>query len=408
MNTEGQGRSGVPRIVRLKVQNYRALKNVDLQLEPLTFFLGPNGSGKSTIFDVFAFLSECFTVGLRKAWEKRNRFKELRTRDQTGPIVIELKYRENRTTRDNPLITYHLAINENARGPFVQEEYLSWKRRPYGQPFRFLEYRKGEGSVVTGEMPDQMDERRPEPLSSPETIAVNTLGQLKNHPRVSALRNFIIDWHLSYLTADAARGTPEAGAQEHLSTSGDNLPNVIQYLKEQHATIYENIMMELSARVPKLERIDAEVLPDGRLMLQIKDAPFRSPVLAKYASDGTLKMLAYMTLMNDPSPPHLVGIEEPENFIHPSILGNLTEEFRKASQRTQLLVTSHSPFIVNEAKPEEVYVLFRDEKGYTNARRAKDMPGIQDLVEAGGKLGDLWMERFFDAGYPSSSSHEKG
>jgi predicted ATPase len=407
MNVGGQGHSGVPRIERLKVQNYRALKNIDLQLEPLTIFLGPNGSGKSTIFDVFAFLSECFTVGLRKAWEKRNRFKELRTRDQSGPIIIELKYRENRTTKDNPLITYHLAIDENERGPFVHEEYLSWRRGSKGRPFRFLEYRNGEGSVVTGEMPDEKDERRPEPLSSPETIAVNTLGQLKSHPRVSALRNFIIDWHLSYLTADAARGTPEAGAQEHLSTSGDNLPNVIQYLKEQHPDIYKNIMRELSERVPKLERIDAEMLPDGRLMLQIKDAPFKSPVLAKYASDGTLKMLAYMTLMNDPSPPHLVGVEEPENFIHPSLLGDLIGEFRKASQRTQLLITTHSPFIVNEAKPKEVYVLFRDDQGHTNARRAKDMPGIRELVEAGGKLGDLWMERFFDVGYPSSPSNER-
>lgn len=60
----------------------------------MTVFLGPNGSGKSTVFDVFAFLSECFSVGLRKAWDRRGRFKELRTRGADGPIVIELKYRE--------------------------------------------------------------------------------------------------------------------------------------------------------------------------------------------------------------------------------------------------------------------------------------------------------------------------
>ncbi|MDD1772451.1 MAG: AAA family ATPase [Methanomassiliicoccales archaeon] len=406
--TMGDGNSiGVPRVERLVVQNYRALKHLDLKLQPITFFLGPNGSGKSTIFDVFAFLSECFTVGLRKAWEKRNRFKELRTRDQNGPIIIELKYRENRTNSFNPLITYHLAINENDKGPYVEEEFLSWKRGSYGKPFKFLEFKKGEGSVVTGEQPDETDERRPEPLSSSDTIAVNTLGQLKNHPRVSALRSFITDWHLSYLSADAARGKPESGAQEHLSTSGDNLPNVIQYLKEQHIEIYNEIMTALSKRVPKLEKIDAEILPDGRLMLQIKDAPFRSPVLAKYASDGTIKMLAYMTLMGDPNPPQLVGIEEPENFIHPSLLTDLAEEFRKASQRTQLLVTSHSPFIVNEARPDEVYVLYRDASGFTQAKRASDMENVLDLIDSGGKLGDLWMERFFEVGYPSDGISRK-
>ena len=71
----------VPRIESLRVKNYRALRDVTLRnITPLSAFLGPNGSGKSTLFDVFAFLSECFTVGLRRAWDKRGRFKELRTR----------------------------------------------------------------------------------------------------------------------------------------------------------------------------------------------------------------------------------------------------------------------------------------------------------------------------------------
>ncbi|MBO1349213.1 MAG: AAA family ATPase [Hormoscilla sp. GUM202] len=71
----------VPRIEYLKVKNYRALRDLELKnITPLTVLLGPNGSGKSTIFDMFAFLSECFSVGLRKAWDKRGRFRELRRR----------------------------------------------------------------------------------------------------------------------------------------------------------------------------------------------------------------------------------------------------------------------------------------------------------------------------------------
>src|SRR4030042_2115548 len=108
-------KQSVPRIEELSVKNYRALKDLELKgLTPLTVFLGPNGSGKSTVFDVFAFLSECFISGLRRAWDKRGRFKELRTRGAEGPIVIELKYREKRGL---PLITYHLAIGERNKGP---------------------------------------------------------------------------------------------------------------------------------------------------------------------------------------------------------------------------------------------------------------------------------------------------
>ena len=119
-------RQSVPRIEELSVKNYRALKDLQLKnLMPLTVFLGPNGSGKSTIFDVFAFLSECFSIGLRKAWDKRGRFKELRTRGGDGAIVFELKYREK---PNSPIITYHLAIEENKKGPYVAEEWLQWRR----------------------------------------------------------------------------------------------------------------------------------------------------------------------------------------------------------------------------------------------------------------------------------------
>ncbi len=106
------------------MENYRALHNLDLSLTPLTVLLGPNGSGKSTVFDVFAFLSECFSAGLRKAWDKRGRFKELRTRGASGPIVIEVRYKE---PGFQP-VTYHLAIDETSDGPVVAEEFLRWRR----------------------------------------------------------------------------------------------------------------------------------------------------------------------------------------------------------------------------------------------------------------------------------------
>jgi predicted ATPase len=388
----------IPRIEYLKVQNYRALHNLELKkITPLTVFLGPNGSGKSTIFDVFAFLSECFTESLRKAWDRRGRFRELRTRDSEGCIIIELKYKE---TSKSPLITYHLAIDEENNRPYIAEEWLQWRRGQYGKPFRFLDFRKGEGQVISGESPDEEGERITEQLASSELLAVNTLGQFAKHPRVSALRRFITGWYLSYLTADNTRSLPEAGAQERLSPTGDNLPNVIQYLKEQHPQRLEEILRTLSARIPRLEKVEALVMQDGRLLLEIKDAPFSHPILAKYASDGTLKLLAYLTVLFDPNPPQLVGIEEPENHLHPQLLPQLAEECRSASANTQLMITTHSPFFVDRLKPEELWVLYRDEKGFTQAKRTADMPGIKQFIDNGSLLGSLWMEDFFDVGNP--------
>lgn len=389
-----------PRIEYLRVRNYRALRNIELRhVKPLTVFVGPNGSGKSTIIDVFAFLSECFTKGLRQAWDKRTRFRELRTRGADGPIVIELKYRERPRS---PLITYSLHIDECADGPFVSYEQLRWNRKGRGRPFSFLEFRSGRGSTVSGEVPNEQATRAEEVLSSPEMLAVNTFGQFEKHPRVKAVRDFITGWHLSDLSARDPRGSPEAGPQEHLSQSGDNLANVIQYLRERHQGRLKELIDTLCRRVPRLERIDADVLADGRLLLKVKDAPFDRPILVKYASDGTLKMLAYLVLINDPSPPPLIGIEEPENFLHPSLLFELAEECTQAASHSQLMLTTHSPFFVNALSPDDVWVLYRADDGYTRVRRTADITGINEFINAGAQLGDLWMEGHFGIGDPAN------
>jgi len=221
---------------------------------------------------------------------------------------------------------------------------------------------------------------------------------------VAALREFITDWYVSYLSIEDTRGQPEAGPQERLSKTGDNLPNVIQYFAERYPEKLDEVFQVLRKRIPRLDKVLAESMPDGRLLLQIKDAPFDQPILSRFASDGTLKMLSYMMVLYDPDPPQFIGIEEPENFLHPRLLPGLAEECRKASDTSQLLVTTHSPFFLNSARPSEVRVLYRDELGYTQAMRAADIQGIKEFLEAGASMGDLWLEGHFGVGDPLVNS----
>ena len=394
-----------PRVERVRIKNFRALRDVALtDITPLSVLLGPNGSGKSTFFDVFAFLAECFTDGLRRAVGSRGdgSLRDLRSRDTAGSISLELTYREGYAGSQHrpPSITYHIEIEEERGRPVIGREWMHWKRQSYGAPFRFLDYTRGIGSVITGDMPEDQDRRTERPLTGADVLAVSTLGQLAENPRVKALRDFVTGWHLSHLSAKEMRQVPTAGPQEHLSRSGDNLVNVIQYIQENHPERLTAIFEALRRRVPRIERVDPTMLPSGHLLLMVKDAPFSEAVQARYASDGTMKLLAYLVQLHDPIPPPLIGIEEPENFLHPKLLRELAEECDQAAASTQLIVTTHSPFFIDALQPQQVWAMRRDAQGYTTAKRLADMDGVQPMLDTGASLGQLWMENYLEFGNP--------
>jgi predicted ATPase len=389
-----------PRIEQLTIQNYRVLRDVTFKdLEPLTVLLGANGSGKSTVFDVFAFLHEAFTTSLRRAWDERNRMAEIRSRGCDGPVVFEIKYRE---TKKANLVTYRLEIDEEAGRPVVRKETLRWTTASgSGRPKEILRFENGRGTVYD----ERSGQTTEEVLDSPDLLAVSTLGQLGRYPQAAALRRFISGWYLSYLSADKTRTTPQAGPAERLSQNGDNLPNVIQYLQDRHPDRLGEIFASLKRRIPRLEKLLATQMPDGRLLLQLKDEPFDEPILSRFVSDGTLKLFAYLTVLYDPSPASIVAIEEPENQLHPRLLSMLAEEAREAAARSQVLVTTHSPEFANAVQPRELWMIHRAEDGFAQATRASDIVKIQAMKGAGGLLGDLWMEGYFGVGDPLEPRH---
>lgn len=141
-------------------------------MTPLTVLLGPNGSGKSTVFDVFNFLSECFAVGLRAAWDKRGRFQELLTRGSEGRITFELRYRER---PDLEPATYHLQLDEVDGAPVVAEEWLRWRRvarNVAGAPYMILSFKGAKGWVISGAEPKSGDKKVRERLDEPDMLAV--------------------------------------------------------------------------------------------------------------------------------------------------------------------------------------------------------------------------------------------
>jgi predicted ATPase len=148
-----------------------------------------------------------------------------------------------------------------------------------------------------------------------------------------------------------------------------------------------------------VEKISTAKSPDGRLLLQFNDRGFQEPFYAQQMSDGTLKVFAYLLLLEDPSPPPFLCIEEPENGLYHKLLETLVGEFRehaKARKRSQVFVTTHQPYFVDALTPEEVWVLEKGEDGFSTIRRASQDPLINNLVSEGLPLGGLWYSDYLD------------
>ena len=384
-------------IETLEIKNYRLFRDAKLEgLPQLVIVVGANGSGKSTLFDVFSFLREALTQNVPQAVARRGGFRELVSRGGEGPIGITVKFRES----GGRLATYLLEIASDEGRPVVHREILRFRRGQYGQPWHFVDFSRGKGTAITNEAvygePNVEAERKEYVLDEPGVLAIKGLGQFKEFRIVSEFRSLIENWHISDFHISDARPSAEAGYAEHLSTRGDNVAQVAQYLYEHHPDQFNQVLEVMSQRVPGVTQVEARPTEDGRLVLRFQDGAFKDPFIARYVSDGTIKMFAYLVLLYDPKPHPLLAVEEPENQLYPELLHELVEEFRDYARRGgQVFVSTHSPEFLNGAKLEEIYWLVKKD-GFATVQRASDSELLRNLVAEGDLPGALWKQGLFE------------
>lgn len=397
-------------IESIRLKNFRGFQDVTMKDIPrFCVMVGANGTGKSTLFSVFAFLRDAMqgnvTSALAKLGGSRG-LKEVRSRGSSGPIEIELKVRTELADRRSRRITYELHIDEQGGRPVVAKEVLRYNLgNKGGRPWKFLDFAYGQGEAVTNEMDSVADEslliRETQKLKSADILAIKGLAQFERFPAVVLLGDLIEKWHLSDLLVRGAQQEVQAGYAEQLNTNGDNLSLVVEYLYKNHHDQFISILDRLSRRVPGVSNVEARPTEEGRVLLRFKDGAFEDPFLARYVSDGTIKMLQYLVLLYDPAPRPLLCVEEPENQLYPSLLWDLAEEFRAyASRGGQVFVTSHSPDFLNAVQLGEVFWLVK-RNGYTQVHRAADDKQLAAYMEAGDQMGYLWNEGLFPGAHPA-------
>jgi len=386
----------------IRIKNFRAFRDAQMRDIPgFCVIVGANGTGKSTLFQLFGFLRNAMkdnvSVALTKLGGGRG-FREVRSRNAEGSIEIELKFREG---YKKPLITYELAIDENENGPYVKRELLKYRRGSTGKPWHFLDFSEGKGTAVTNEYDDVQNEndlkREDQTLKSPDILAIKGLAQFEKYPAVRALGDLVENWHISDFHISEARGENDSGYAEHLSPSGDNLPLVTQFLYKKHRATLDGILKNISHRVPGIRSAEPKETEEGKVLLRFTDSSFSEPFISRFVSDGTLKMFAYLVLLNDPKPHPLLCVEEPENQLYPKLLTELAEEFRSYAQKgKQVFVSTHSPDFLDAVELDEVFFLVKD-MGCTSIYRANKNNEIVAMINDGGdKMGRLWREGYFN------------
>lgn len=403
------------KIQGIAIRNYGTLKDIkmgkllsDQSGEPLgnmVAIIGPSGNGKSTLADAFGFISDCLNSDVESACDSNNRggFEHLISQGTREPIHFEIYYRENNNSYP---ITYELTIDADRSGrPYVSEERLRQRRQRNGRPLSFLYLRKGKGYVFEGHEGGQDDEgsettgkKVDVELNEDRKLGIVTLGAMKQYERVVKFLAFLRSWYLCYFTPDKARQIQTAAPTPYLDRTGSNLNNVAQHMYRENPTEFKKILEDIKDKLPTIQKIEPLKMENGQMVLEFWQEGFTKPFFSQRMSDGTLKLFAYYLLLHEKNARQLVFIEEPENGLYHHYLRDLAQEMSKnvgTGFGKQLFVTTHSPFFVNALTPEQVWVLEKDQEGFSTIKRASEYNFVKDLIDEGATMGDLWYDKYF-------------
>lgn len=375
-------------MTRLKVQGFRSLEDVEVPLGRLTVLVGPNGAGKTSVLNVLRFLQTTVRFDLQSAVERWGGIQWL-LRQGSPPaesFTVEVEGLITKHARATSLDRYTLAVGTEKDGALSRSETFEFKR--YRGPGRKIRV-EGTKVQITG---DKLLTQR---LASEQSTGLSTLPRLGDADGGEGIRLFadflstIRVFEPNVLSARNASKVVEAA----LADDASNLAATLLRLKEKSPESFESLQHDVRQMLPGLSSIHLQPIAGATqgVVVQLIEEGLSRPIDLFDASFGTVRALAILCALHDPDPPAMTAIEEVDHGLHPYALDVLVDRLRAASQRTQLLLTSHSPTLVNRLEPEELVICDRDpETGaaiipamtFEEMRAAKDDSGLG--------LGELW------------------
>ncbi|MDX3427759.1 AAA family ATPase [Streptomyces sp. NBC_01696] len=390
------------RLLELHVENFRSLRDVTVPLGPLTVLVGPNGVGKSNLLKVFDLLSDIIQTDLQPALDARGGFDEVTFWGGPKPptsMTIRLKATWTTHASVNAPDEYDLTVRRRSlrNRPDAYRLYRS-------ESFRFKRTQgRGRRITVAGEEAKVFEERAGRESDSGSfgiqalSSGLSTLPRLTSSDggqEVSKVAHHLSTFRVFDVDVAAARLPARLYLTRaiELSPEADNLAEFLHYLSSED-DIWQNLVGDARAVLPQLEDLEFARVGGSALhvTVMLRERGLRHPTPLADASYGTVRLLGLLAMLYDPNPPALTCVEEIDHGLHPQALELIVQRLREASARSQFLVATHSPALVNRLRPEEFIVCDRDEDG-ASIIPALTTDEVHAIVEESGDqpLGELW------------------
>ncbi len=392
-------------IKSLHIQNFKCLRDVKVELKPLTVLIGKNDTGKSSMLDALFMLGR-IAAGDLEAFRGAFAVTQLAWRGVQPPVIrwdVELAPSGQLAVPSTTTYAIALRARDEWGYPEVESEKLTIdgskvvaeRRTVQSAPHQYLEEGSSTLSMPAG--------------SSGNATALAAARRDGRFPLIGGVSRFLsssIKYRLDpYWVTKPSGFDEDAGFDEdpRLRHDGYGLPAVLEALLGSRRTHFDEIERELRAAIPQVATVQLKpwketdgtgrITKRGRAVhFELKGGGFE--ISTPLASNGLIAFLAYLTLVHSPSHPSVILIEEPENGIHPRQLERLIGLFRKLTETSklppQIVLSTHSPYLLDWVPASNVLVFGRRDNGESVVAPLATLPGVKERISGGFTVGELW------------------
>lgn len=352
------------KINRIKINGFRRLKDVDLQVRPFMVLIGANGVGKTSMLDAFSLLSASASGNLNSSLSQFGGISNLLTRGKSE----EVSFLVDMTVPGHQPLEYDLRLGPRASGYSIVREILSQKR---GLPEPFKHIDSSDKDIRYYEI-DQERLVRPTWEHNPlETSLFQVPKMFRQPEEMRRILATTTQYHVLDVGPRAPVKLPQPMKPATLpGADGEDVVPYLYYLRETDKNRFESVIDTLKAAFPDFEELNFPPAAAGMLTMTWKDKNFKKPIYMNELSEGILRFLWLVSLLQSPDLSTITMIDEPEVSLHPELLSLLSDLMREASRRTQLIIATHSDCFIRFLKPEELVVMDVNEDGCATAKWA--------------------------------------